>query len=215
MTAQVSDVAREVSHRRILGNCKWFDGARGFGFIEGQDGREYFVHQSSIISKGWRNLEVNQEVEFEVIIDNDKLKAVNVSPRGGIPVKGEQRKHRNPCFAYKKGTCIYGNSCKFYHALQSTVNPSHAGRGSTYGRNIPRSRGHNYSTGVVEEQVKRGVCYSWRRGECYRGEMCRFDHPPQEKDRQLFNTSKAVCYQWQEGTCNKGESCQFAHFPTE
>jgi len=213
MTAQVSDIAREAPHRRMLGNCKWFDGVRGFGFIDGIDGREYFVHQSSIISKGWRNLEVNQEVEFEVIIDNDRLKAVNVSPRGGVNVKSEQRK-RNPCFAFMKGTCMYGASCKFSHTPQNTLIPSNMGRGSTYRRNISGCRGH-ISTGVMEDQLKRGVCYSWRRGECYRGEMCRFDHPPQERDRHLFNSSKAVCYQWQEGTCNKGESCQFAHFPTE
>src|SRR5690348_9753214 len=49
------------------GIVKWFNAAKGFGFIE-QDGggADVFVHQSSIAAEGYRSLDENQRVEFEV-----------------------------------------------------------------------------------------------------------------------------------------------------
>jgi len=219
MTAQISDVANEGTYRRIVGNCKWFDGVRGFGFIGGTDGQEYFVHQSSIKSTGWRNLEVNQRVEFEVIRDNDRLKAVNVSAPGGKPVKCERKKNQNVCFAYKNGTCPYGANCKFSHTPTGTRNPSVArnmpsGGTNRYRRNMAGPK-HSPVEGLQVKPESKGVCYSWRRGECFRGYMCRFDHPQDQKNCQYHENSKGVCYQWQEGKCNKGENCPFVHFPTE
>jgi len=221
MTAQVSAVTTELPHGRMLGNCKWFNDLKGYGFIGGNDGREYFVHQSSIMSKGYRVLEVNQKVEFEVIIDNDRLKAVNVSAPGGLHVKCERRKPHKPSLKNKKRTsCMYGSYTKFSNSQHSTENASFArdhfsGGCSTNRKKTLGYRRHSNTAVQWEQQVKRGICYSWRRGECHRGEICRFDHPQELKHSQLFDTSKPLCYQWQEGTCNKGENCQLIHFPTE
>jgi len=221
MTAQIPDVASELPQRRLRGNCKWFDAVRGFGFIGGSDGHDYFVHQTSIKSKGWRNLEVNQEVEFEVVTDRDRLKAVNVTAPGGLYVKCEQRKQQDVCFEYKKGAaCMYGASCKFSHNLPKTESSLIARHNISEGRSASRrgtsgSRDHTSLPNLVDERVSRGICFSWRRGECHRGELCRFDHPLDQTICQFPDTLKGVCYQWQEGKCNRGERCQFIHFPTE
>lgn len=48
------------------GKVKWFDRRKGFGFIESEDGTDVFVHYSEIKSEGFRSLEEDQEVEFEI-----------------------------------------------------------------------------------------------------------------------------------------------------
>jgi CspA family cold shock protein len=51
---------------REQGTVKWFDGAKGYGFITREDGSEIFVHYSGIDSEGYRDLEENWKVSFEV-----------------------------------------------------------------------------------------------------------------------------------------------------
>ncbi len=49
------------------GTVKWFNGEKGFGFITQDDGGpDVFVHFSAISGEGYRNLEENQKVEFEI-----------------------------------------------------------------------------------------------------------------------------------------------------
>ncbi|MCZ4103034.1 cold-shock protein [Streptomyces sp. SID13666] len=49
------------------GTVKWFDGEKGFGFITVDDGgKDVYVHFSEIQSNGYRSLEENQRVEFDV-----------------------------------------------------------------------------------------------------------------------------------------------------
>ena len=48
------------------GTVKWFNGDKGFGFIAQNEGPDVFVHFSEIEGTGFRNLEENQKVEFEV-----------------------------------------------------------------------------------------------------------------------------------------------------
>ena len=49
------------------GTVKWFNGDKGFGFIAPNDGSaDVFVHFSEIQGTGYRNLEENQQVEFEI-----------------------------------------------------------------------------------------------------------------------------------------------------
>jgi len=51
---------------RELGTVKWFDAAKGFGFITRESGNDVFVHFSSIMVDGYRTLEEGQRVEFTV-----------------------------------------------------------------------------------------------------------------------------------------------------
>ncbi len=51
---------------RIIGTVKWFNGGKGYGFIEREGGEDVFVHYSAIQSDGYRNLEEGQRVEFTV-----------------------------------------------------------------------------------------------------------------------------------------------------
>ena len=51
---------------RTRGKVKWFDGKKGFGFIEIEDSPDIFVHYSSILGSGYRVLVEDEEVEFEI-----------------------------------------------------------------------------------------------------------------------------------------------------
>ena len=51
---------------RIIGTVKWFNGSKGYGFIEREGGKDVFVHFSAIQSEGFKNLNEGQKVEFSV-----------------------------------------------------------------------------------------------------------------------------------------------------
>ena len=65
---------------RITGTVKWFNGEKGFGFIEREGGADVFVHQSEIMTEGYRNLNEGQQVEFEIIQGPKGLQASQVKP---------------------------------------------------------------------------------------------------------------------------------------
>ncbi|MFH0941009.1 MAG: cold shock domain-containing protein [Candidatus Omnitrophota bacterium] len=50
-----------------VGKVKWFSAAKGFGFIECEDGQDVFVHFSAIKGDGYKALEEGQKVQFEII----------------------------------------------------------------------------------------------------------------------------------------------------
>ncbi len=62
----------------MTGKVKWFDADKGYGFICGDDGKEIFVHYTSIIQDGYRSLDNGQEVEYEVVIGEKGPQAANV-----------------------------------------------------------------------------------------------------------------------------------------
>ncbi|MFI3328219.1 MAG: cold-shock protein [Rikenellaceae bacterium] len=62
----------------MTGSVKWFDSKKGYGFIAGEDGKEYFVHFSGIESDGFKSLVENQNVEFELTTGNKGEQAINV-----------------------------------------------------------------------------------------------------------------------------------------
>ena len=62
------------------GTVKWFNPDKGYGFISREDGPDVFVHFSAIQGEGFRNLEENQQVEFEVTQGQKGPQAVNVRP---------------------------------------------------------------------------------------------------------------------------------------
>ncbi len=51
---------------RIIGTVKWFSNAKGYGFIQREDGPDVFVHYSAIREEGYRSLEAGQRVEFSI-----------------------------------------------------------------------------------------------------------------------------------------------------
>jgi len=60
------------------GTVKWFNAEKGFGFITQDGGGDIFVHYSAITSSGFKTLEENQKVEFEVTQGAKGAQAENV-----------------------------------------------------------------------------------------------------------------------------------------
>ena len=66
---------------RISGTVKWFNTAKGYGFIGHDGGDDVFVHYSSIAMEGYRRLEEGQTVEFSIEEGPKGLQAINVIPQ--------------------------------------------------------------------------------------------------------------------------------------
>ena len=62
------------------GTVKWFNDAKGFGFISRQSGDDVFVHFSAIRANGFRSLQEGQAVEFDVTRGSKGFQAENVRP---------------------------------------------------------------------------------------------------------------------------------------
>jgi cold shock protein len=67
---------------RNTGTVKWFNDAKGFGFITMEGGEDVFVHFSAIQSKGFRSLAEGSAVEFDLVQGPKGLQAANVTPVG-------------------------------------------------------------------------------------------------------------------------------------
>jgi CspA family cold shock protein len=61
-----------------LGTVKWFNEAKGFGFISQENGADVFVHYSAIDADGFKTLAEGQRVEFDVINGPKGLQAAKV-----------------------------------------------------------------------------------------------------------------------------------------
>jgi cold shock protein len=61
-----------------IGTVKWFNDAKGFGFITQEGGDDVFVHYSAIQNQGFKSLTEGQRVEFEVTRGPKGLSAANV-----------------------------------------------------------------------------------------------------------------------------------------
>ena len=63
------------------GVVKWFNGEKGFGFITPDDGgADVFAHFSAIATSGYRSLDENQKVEFDITQGQKGLQAENIRP---------------------------------------------------------------------------------------------------------------------------------------
>jgi cold shock protein len=62
------------------GTVKWFNDAKGYGFISRQSGEDVFVHFSAIQASGFRSLQEGQPVQFEVTKGPKGWQAENVKP---------------------------------------------------------------------------------------------------------------------------------------
>uniref|UniRef100_A0A1B0FDU7 CSD domain-containing protein n=1 Tax=Glossina morsitans morsitans TaxID=37546 RepID=A0A1B0FDU7_GLOMM len=97
--------SQEIGNVRY-GKCKWFNVAKGWGFITPHDGgREVFVHQSVIQMSGFRSLAEQEEVEFECKLSERGLEAIRVSGREGaechgfcLPSRNRRRYRRIRCY---------------------------------------------------------------------------------------------------------------------
>ncbi len=64
----------------IIGKVKWFNDAKGYGFIEMEDGVDVFVHYSAIRMDGFKSLREGQMVNYELLETPKGRQAANVSP---------------------------------------------------------------------------------------------------------------------------------------
>jgi CspA family cold shock protein len=75
------------------GTVKWFDSKKGFGFILNADGKDVFVHFSSIEGDGFRSLKDGEQVEYEQITGDKGLlakhvKRLNPKEKVALPSEG-------------------------------------------------------------------------------------------------------------------------------
>jgi CspA family cold shock protein len=62
-----------------IGRVKWFNSAKGFGFIEKTDGGDIFVHYTAIRGDGYKSLDEGQAVEFDIYEGQKGPEAQNVT----------------------------------------------------------------------------------------------------------------------------------------
>jgi cold shock protein len=60
------------------GTVKWFNDAKGFGFITRESGPDVFVHHTAIVSEGFRSLAEGERVQFDVVQGPKGAQAANV-----------------------------------------------------------------------------------------------------------------------------------------
>jgi CspA family cold shock protein len=63
----------------VKGIVKWFNNAKGFGFIGRDDGPDVFVHYSAVIGDGFRTLEEGDAVNFEIVQGDKGPQAAEVT----------------------------------------------------------------------------------------------------------------------------------------
>ncbi|MGB9232937.1 MAG: cold shock domain-containing protein [Terriglobales bacterium] len=64
---------------KIKGAVRWFNNAKGYGFLGQEGGPDIFVHYSAIVSEGYKSLQEGDKVEFEVVQGAKGPQAANVS----------------------------------------------------------------------------------------------------------------------------------------
>ena len=70
---------KEYRQMKEKGTVKWFNAAKGYGFIQRENGEDVFVHFSAIQTQGYRSLDEGSRVEFEVTKGPKGLQATNVT----------------------------------------------------------------------------------------------------------------------------------------
>jgi CspA family cold shock protein len=69
----------QIMSEKEQGTVKWFNGSKGYGFIQRAEGEDVFVHFNAIVGDGFKNLEEGQRVEFTVAQGQKGLQAENVT----------------------------------------------------------------------------------------------------------------------------------------
>ncbi|PSN35472.1 Protein lin-28 [Blattella germanica] len=105
------------------GRCKWFNVAKGWGFITPEDGgQDIFVHQSVIQMTGFRSLGDDEEVEFECKVSDKGLEATTVTGPEGADCSGS---HRRPVSKkrFRKIRCYNCGEFANHIAAKCTMGP--------------------------------------------------------------------------------------------
>jgi cold shock protein len=68
-----------VRVERLKGTVKWFNNAKGYGFLGRDDGPDVFIHYSSITTEGYKSLQAGDKVEFEIVQGQKGPQAANVT----------------------------------------------------------------------------------------------------------------------------------------
>ena len=110
-----------------------------------------------------------------------------------------------------------------HHSNSSTSSSSHSAvisnsvSVSNNGSTNVFSNGNTTSATVKDLTVKErnkqrtDVCYAFQRGECVRGNGCRFVHILEKRNRDKKDRANEICYQFQRGECSRGATCRFLH----
>jgi CspA family cold shock protein len=72
------ELKRKEAQSEMEGKVKWFNAEKGFGFIEKEEGGDVFVHFSAIQGEGYKSLDENERVQFDVVQGNRGPQAANV-----------------------------------------------------------------------------------------------------------------------------------------
>ncbi|MFN8467358.1 MAG: cold shock domain-containing protein [Caldilineaceae bacterium] len=67
-----------MASQRVVGTVKWFNDAKGYGFLAQDGGKDVFVHHSAIVAEGFRSLTEGDKVEFSIEQGPKGPSAVNV-----------------------------------------------------------------------------------------------------------------------------------------
>lgn len=62
----------------MIGRVKWFNNTTGYGFIEYDSSQDIFIHYSNILQDGFKTLEADQLVEFQLLETSKGLQALNI-----------------------------------------------------------------------------------------------------------------------------------------
>ncbi len=61
-----------------IGTVKWFNDAKGYGFITGEDGKDVFAHFSAIDSEGFKSLKEGDKVQYDIVEGEKGPQAANI-----------------------------------------------------------------------------------------------------------------------------------------
>ena len=64
---------------KVTGKVKWFNNAKGYGFIGQEGGADVFVHYTAIMAEGYKTLQEGDPVEFEIVQGQKGPQAANVT----------------------------------------------------------------------------------------------------------------------------------------
>ena len=64
---------------KVNGKVKWFNNAKGYGFIGRDSGADVFVHYTAIVAEGYKTLQEGDSVEFEIVQGQKGPQAANVT----------------------------------------------------------------------------------------------------------------------------------------